>query len=247
MISALTRNLGHRISACEWLIGQASAGALSDVLFLQEVLPNRIDRLNETYEVFLRPTVPELPRGRHSVLAFRKSLDLDVVEDLETFGALGTYASCARTALGGREVVLASIHASPSQLLPEDPRCADVATRSCEAAPWWADVLVAHMSAHVGPPLVIAGDFNEARAWDARNPRHRCSAEFFSEIDRAGFTDVTFRDWHGSERPTRRDPDYQLDHVIASRAIAGQVRADDVELVHDGLSDHASVTFSLAE
>jgi hypothetical protein len=46
-----------------------------------------------------------------------------------------------------------------------------------------------------------------------------------------------------------RDPDHPLDHVIASKAIESQVKvkADEVELVHDGLSDHASVTFSLAE
>lgn len=58
--------------------------------------------------------------------------------------------------------------------------------------------------------------------------------------------DITFRDWHNEERPRRRNPDYQLDHVFASETIEGLIKADDVELVHDDLSDQASITFRLA-
>lgn len=119
-------------------------------------------------------------------------------------------------------------------------------TRSCELAPWWADVLLAETSTHAGDPLLIAGDLNEARAWDASNPGHTCSADFFDAVEEAGLTDVTFRDWRNQERPTRRDPDYQLDRVFASDVIANQIEVDDVELIHDGLSDHAAINLKIA-
>jgi endonuclease/exonuclease/phosphatase family metal-dependent hydrolase len=245
MLSALTRNLGHRISAMEWLTQEAALGALPDVLFLQEALPNLLDPVRATYGVFLRPEASESPHGRRSAIAFRRDLGLDAAEDLETFRVLGTYASCARVQLDGRSVILASIHTSPSQLDEEHAIRAHAGTRSCELAPWWADALIAEMSSRMSAPLVIAGDFNEARAWDASNRGHTCSTEFFKAIQEAGFIDITFRDWHNEERPTRRGPDYQLDHVFASGVIEGLVEADDVELVHDDLSDHAAITFTL--
>lgn len=96
---------------------------------------------------------------------------------------------------------------------------------------------------HGGGPLLIAGDLNEARAWDARHPGHTCSAAFFDAIEKAGLTDVTFRDWGNIERPTRCSPDYQLDRVFASNPITHAVEVDDVELIHDGLSDHAAINF----
>jgi hypothetical protein len=48
-----------------------------------------------------------------------------------------------------------------------------------------------------------------------------------------------------TELARRENPYYQLDRIFASKAIAGRVCADDVDLVHDGASDHAAVTFSL--
>lgn len=117
--------------------------------------------------------------------------------------------------------------------------------RRCELAPWWADVLLPDATSHSGAPLLIAGDLNEARAWDASHPGHTCSADFFDGIKEAGLTDVTFRDWRTRERPTRRDPDYQLDRVFASGVIADLIEVDDVELIHDGLSDHAAISFKI--
>jgi endonuclease/exonuclease/phosphatase family metal-dependent hydrolase len=229
----------------EWLTQRAADEALPDVLFLQEVIPSRLGPLTARYDVLLRPVASEALHGRHSVIAFRRDLGMEAAEDLETFRVLGTYASCARVQMDDRSVILASVHLSPSLLDEGHPMRAQAARRSCEPAPWWADALIAQLPPPAGTPLIVAGDFNEARAWDANNRGHTCSAEFFDAIQVAGFTDITFRDWNDEERATRRNPDYQLDHVIASAAIDGLVEADDVELVHDDMSDHAAIAFRL--
>jgi endonuclease/exonuclease/phosphatase family metal-dependent hydrolase len=91
---------------------------------------------------------------------------------------------------------------------------------------------------------LIAGDLNEARAWDSDHRGHSCSAAFFDAVTAAKFTDITWRDW-GLERPTRLNPSYQLDHVIAAPSVALQVDADDVELVNDDASDHAAILFTI--
>ena len=56
---------------------------------------------------------------------------------------------------------------------------------------------------------------------------------------------VTFRDWRNDERPTRRDPDCQLDRVFASDVIADQIELDDVELIYSGVTDHAAIDFKI--
>ncbi len=195
---------------------------------------------------FARSSLAALPSGRTSVVALGRSLGFAEAEDSETFRALGTYAACVTVALGGRSITLASIHTSPSQLGEGTVLRTGATTRSCEVAPWWADALTGELLQHKDRSLLIAGDLNEARAWDMGHRGHTCSAEFFDAIRRAGITDITFRDWNNEERPTRRNPDYQLDHVLASDAIAELVDVQDVQLIHDDFSDHAAITFHIA-
>lgn len=61
-----------------------------------------------------------------------------------------------------------------------------------------------------GEDAIVAGDLNQAWGYDAEHPGHVCGAEFFAALERAGYVDVTDRDWGGVERPTRLNPDYQL-------------------------------------
>jgi endonuclease/exonuclease/phosphatase family metal-dependent hydrolase len=245
MLTAITRNLGHRVTAMEWLAHEAEAGTLPDVLFLQEVLPTRLGHLELSYDLHFTPASPGLPSARTSMLGFRRSLGLAVTDNLDVFAPLGTYAVCANVELANRSVIFASVHTSPSHAEEANLIGTSATPRRCELAPWWADVLIAKTSSHEGAPLLIAGDLNEARAWDASHPGHTCSADFFDAIKEAGLTDVTFRDWRNEERPTRRHPDYQLDRVFASDVIADQIKVADVELIHDGLSDHAAINFQI--
>jgi endonuclease/exonuclease/phosphatase family metal-dependent hydrolase len=136
-------------------------------------------------------------------------------------------------------------HTSPS-VVAEGKRRADLGTRSCERHPWWTDAFLADLRlvmVGVDTSVLIAGDLNQARAYDAASG-HRCGGEFLDAVADLGFVDVTVRDW-GGERATRRSPDYHLDRVFASRQLADQMRVDDIELVDDNVSDHAPVWFSL--
>lgn len=172
--------------------------------------------------------------------------ELDSPDD-RPFGVLGTYAAVARLKYEGRETWLASVHTSPSRVSAEKRR-EDFKTRSCEAGPWWSDAFLAELQLFAGKGVtdaVIAGDFNQALAYDERNG-HTCSREFFGGVASTGYVDVTSRDWRGIERPTRHSPAYQLDRVFASASLAGRVTVDGADLVHDGLSDHAAVRFSVA-
>lgn len=114
--SVLERNLGHRVSAMEWLAHEAEAGTLPDVLFLQEVLPNRLGRLEAIYDLHLAPASPGLPSARTSMLGFRRNLGLVVTDNREVFAALGTYAVCANIELANGSVIFASVHTSPSHV-----------------------------------------------------------------------------------------------------------------------------------
>src|SRR5690242_4615364 len=99
MLTALTRNLGHRVTAMEWLAREAGAGTLPDVLFLQEVLPTRLGSLRAAYDLRITPASPRLPSARTSLLAFRKGLDLVVTGSSKFLAPLGTYAVCANVEL----------------------------------------------------------------------------------------------------------------------------------------------------
>ena len=132
--SVLERNLGHRVSAMEWLAHEAEAGTLPDVLFLQEVLPNRLGRLEAIYDLHLAPASPGLPSARTSMLGFRRNLGLVVTDNREVFAALGTYAVCANIELANGSSSLQAC--TPAQVMWKRPtqsarwQAAEVRTRS---------------------------------------------------------------------------------------------------------------------
>jgi endonuclease/exonuclease/phosphatase family metal-dependent hydrolase len=216
---------------------------MPDLLFLQEAIEWRLDDLQDAYQVVRRAPETGKPRGRTSALLIRKGLGLVVDADPDILSHLGTYAAAAEIATSRGSITCVSVHASPSQVAVGEAPEALRQTRSCEVTPWWADVFIQDLLASPRDRLVIAGDLNEARRWDNEHGGHVCSAEFFASVAELGLVDITWRDWNKRERHTRRDPDYQLDHVFASTAIASDVEADAIEVVHDDASDHAAITF----
>lgn len=134
MLTALTRNLGHRVKAMEWLAREAEAGALPDVLFLQEVLPTRLARLEPMYALRVTPESSGLPSARTSMLGFRRDLSLVLTDNDEVLGCLGTYAGCVDVEVGDRAVTFASVHASPSQVEAANTPGTSAVPRECELA-----------------------------------------------------------------------------------------------------------------
>ncbi len=139
------------------------------------------------------------------------------------FAALGTYVAPVKLLLNNGSVWLVSVHASPSPV-PSDKRRTDFGVRQCEREPWWADASLAELKSFVREDrgdAIIAGDLNQARAYDAAM-NHTCGGELLDGIAATGFVDVTSRDWNLIERPTRRNPDYQLDRVFVPQpSLAG--------------------------
>ena len=91
--------------------------------------------------------------------------------------------------------------------------------------------------------IVIAGDFNQSRAYDAAIG-HVCGGEFLDAMQDMGLVDVTARDWGNPERPTRGN--YLLDRVFVSADIATGCAVESAELQQDDASDHAAVWFKVS-
>jgi hypothetical protein len=250
VLNALTRNLGRRTAGVAWLRDELGGEDAPDIVFAQEVLPGLLTSPPSGYHVIPGLDEPNAAVGCTSALLVRSGLSVDVAspDRRRPFGALGTYAATARLRCGDEWVWLVSVHASPSTV-PQEKRRPDFETRTCEVQPWWADAFLAELRSFAGRDLggaIIAGDLNEARGFDHVNHSHVCGGEFFDGVGRSGFVDATSRDWDQVERPTRLNPDYQLDRVLVSKPLADSVVLDQAELVHDAASDHAAVRFRLS-
>lgn len=243
MLTALTRNLGYRTAAEAWLRAHLEEYEAPDIVYAQEVLPSLLATPPPGYQLIVGREEPASAVGRTSILLVRDGVRLEEgPSGRRPFGALGTYAASARLLHSGGSVWLASIHASPSPVPPAKRR-PDFQVRTCEAEPWWADAFLAELKSFVGE-AIIAGDLNQARAYD-KAMNHVCGGELLDGVAATGFVDVTSRDWDHMERPTRHNPDYQLDRVCVSESLADRVAVDKSELQHDGVSDHAGVRFML--
>jgi hypothetical protein len=241
---AVTRNLACRSSADRWVRQILAAPDTPDLAFLQEVPAALLAAPPAGYQAVSGRERPSSAVGRTSLLLVRDGVgELGEPTDI-TFEAMGTYVATAVLRRGDTRTLVVSAHTSPA-VVAEDKRRPDFGTRSCERGPWWTDAFLADLRlvmAAVDTPVLIAGDFNQARAYDAAHG-HRCGGEFLDAVADLGLVDVTVRDW-GGERATRRSPDYHLDRVFASRQLAEEIRVDDIELVDDSVSDHAAVWFS---
>jgi endonuclease/exonuclease/phosphatase family metal-dependent hydrolase len=69
---------------------------------------------------------------------------------------------------------------------------------------------------------------------------------FFDALPGLGLHDATRQAWPRRERPTRKAPDYQLDHVLVSKGWATRVAVANEKPAFDTFSDHAPVRFTVA-
>lgn len=245
---AVTRNLNRRPAGTEWVHGLATGPDAPDILFLQETPAALLDHPPAGYRLVRGREEPGSAVGVVSSLLVTEHIgELRGDSGPRPFAALGTYAAAALLRHRGDDLWVVSVHASPSRISSEKLR-ADFPTRSCEPEPWWSDAFIAELRLFAArqQPAVIAGDLNQTEAWDRDHPGHVCGREFFEWTRDAGFIDVTRRDW-GQDRPTRHNPDYQLDRVLASVAVASLLKARDTELVHDDASDHAAIWFDIGD
>jgi len=208
------------------------------------------------------------PRWRiRSALITRHDLDVTQVtqSNCASLEYHGSYLAVARwnNAQCGA-VILASVHASPNHAEPARYGWAGdlPAARAGNDSRWtgnrlWdSDMVLGTLGSltkdRMAPGGVLAaGDFNEARRsdFDAQGARlGTWGQEYFAEVDRIGFTDVTFEALQ-DEIPTRDG--LQLDHVFVHGAVASLIDrrwepvtdewwAGPGDLV---LSDHAPVWF----
>lgn len=249
MLTAVTRNLGNRTAGRRWLDECLYGERRPDVLFLQEVNQSILHLDIDGYVIVAGRETELGAVGCTSALIINQELAPDPGGQeiaANPLPALGTYAASALVRAES-DVWLISAHTSPSRVPPAKMRT-DFCVRSCEHDVWWSDAFVADLKAFVTadqPDLLIAGDLNQALAYDRDHPPHRCSSEFLHALRDTGLVDITLRDWLGVERPTRRNPDYHLDRVLASGDMPPRVRVDPEGPVFDHVSDHAAVWFSL--
>ena len=159
----------------------------------------------------------------------------------------GSYVAVARSEPGAADACFfASVHASPTPLnegwLERWDACGLLRPEPRTGGYLWDSDLVLEsmrsLAAHT--PLIIAGDWNEARGWDVDHGGV-WGAQFFERVALAGFVDCAHREW-GVEKPTHGT--YQLDHVFASKNVASQINVD--PQLGEMIADHASISFEIS-
>jgi endonuclease/exonuclease/phosphatase family metal-dependent hydrolase len=261
VLRAVTYNLGcagphvaARVKAADEWAAAARADRF-DLVFVQE-LPSQswLDAWEPTHHV-IAPN--EHGWKTRSALLVSRSLACKPIE-FPTSSYHDSYVAAATVVLpDGREETCASVHASPSRVTSEWQAMWEktgVVLPSARAAEdlWDADLLLASIIDLVpGRSLLIAGDWNEARAWDKAHPGSTAGDQFFALVDAAGLVDCTWNEW-GEERatcaPERAAEAMQLDHIFATRDIASTLRSTvvDVESSDVSTSDHRAISFSVA-
>jgi len=158
----------------------------------------------------------------------------------------GSYVAVAKVKSGADDACLfASVHASPTALKAESlvrwDECGLLRPEPRTGGYLWhSDLVLASMrSIAMQGPLIVAGDWNEARNWDCDHAGS-AGAEFFKGVEAAGFVDCAFREWK-AEKPTHGT--YQLDHVFASKNVADQVEVHSAP--GEKISDHAPIAFEV--
>ena len=169
----------------------------------------------------------------------------------------GSYVAAAAVELPGvGAVVLMSVHASPNRVSEEWE------TTWRKHGPWpvagrpscglWDSDLVlrsVEIVAASGVPVVAAGDWNEARAWDLDHAG-TAGEEFFAKVRDAGLTDCCCPADRGVEGAGDGWPTHGklcIDHVVATVTVAPHV-AVRTPLTPQvaGPSDHRPVEFTIA-
>lgn len=256
-IEVLTANLAcggfaskaHADSVQEWLADPALQAY--GLLFLQEC-PD-LNALRDQHYTVVETSPPEAPTFKcRSAVVARPGTEMKLTPlALENAAYHGSYLAGA-VVEGILDVPIAavSVHASPTRLTDEsfDKWAGPSPTPRAGGGPdagrlFHADLVLATLrSLAASQPVLLCGDWNEARAWDDHNPG-TWGKEFFELVVEAGLRDVLFERW-GEERPTRGK--YQIDHVFASPAVVDLVTAAELAPELRGASDHTPVRFSIS-
>jgi endonuclease/exonuclease/phosphatase family metal-dependent hydrolase len=183
--------------------------------------------------------------------------------EVPTLAYHGSYVACARWPVGGEDVLVMSVHASPTksaglELWPGEvlePQARPAGQRADGRMDVYdSDALLATLRHQaLRGNLLAAGDLNEALRWDDTHEGH-WGRDYFRGVTDAGLVSVLHALAGGVETPSHRDRHgsrYQLDHVIATPRIAkwvtspkqdpGWAAASD----HADWSDHAPIWFEL--
>jgi hypothetical protein len=191
----------------------------------------------------------------------------------------GEYVAAARL-IGwgpdGADLSVLSVHASPNpttaEYLSHYPGADTILRRDGGDDPrhhgqlFDADVVLETV-ARYAPAVLACGDLNEARGWDdlPEHAGHTWGADYFGarnddgqlaggSVQARNLFDVPLSA-DGSEVITRRQqghPSLQLDHILTSPQLAGQIRGVEVDPNWNsntetaaGLADHAPIRFTL--
>lgn len=215
----------------------------------------------------------EGPRYRvRSVLLWRGGTLEDLGPlDLPTADYHGSYVAGRLLGVPGleREVAVMSVHASPSPVSEEDkavwitasgsrglPVARDAQSGTDRGTLWDSDMVVASCRLLAETyDVLAAGDLNECLAWDDTHSGE-WGARFHERVTAGGALELPFHRIWGGERRTyfaRGRAPYQLDHALATPAVARLVRSAEVDdswtedaVERGDLSDHAPIRFSLA-
>jgi hypothetical protein len=254
-LKAVTFNLGgagprsgeYRSAAFAW---SAVARGHYDIVFAQEIHDDEWldDWRDDQYKV-IEGAGPRY-KARSAVLV-ANSLELCSPVELLTAEYHGSYVAVASIVVGlDAPVVLASIHASPNEVKDEwlgrwPRREVPVPFARARFRLWDADMVLESMRVllRTNAHLVVAGDWNEARLWDATHSGE-AGKQFFDRVAESGLVDCAHSEW-GKEFATHDH--YQLDHVFATSSIAPLIR--NLHVVDDvgrrGGSDHKPIEFEI--
>lgn len=214
--------------ADEW--AKAAAKQRYDVVFAQEVPNDEWLGIWEEQGYRVVPCEGTSYRTRSALIVCSTIDAADADWGLPTSGYHGSYVAAARLHHpSGRPVVLMSVHASPN---PVSEDWESLWRNTGHSLPpeyrgrlWDSDLvvesvrLVAESAGDV--PVIAAGDWNEARAWDERHPEDDGSgAKFFKQLGVRGLIDACCPNGadadptHGSDGRALR-----LDHIVTTKNI----------------------------
>lgn len=196
-----------------------------DVALLQEVMlaELRAHAIADGATVVAVPSTPGATWGSAVVVRGTAARPMEIA-------SFGSYLAAVELDIGARRVAFVSVHV-----------CPDRKQRS------YLETLLATLDAREpSTSLVIAGDFNAARAWDAFYRRNDYGW-FFDAMPARGPRDVRFA-LHGNEVQSFWGSRYQLDHAFVSEDIADGVDSCDVidNVTVRELSDHGPMLLELA-
>lgn len=230
--------------AADWLKNNRTR---FDVVFAQEIPGDDWLDAWPSYRIF-QTTDPQY-RARSAVLVRKETVDATDYP-LGTAEYHGSYVGSAlvnHPTIG--ELVLMSVHASPSRVSEEWAttwhRVGGELPESYRGELWDSDLVVESIGRVADVQKVIAaGDLNEARNWDLTHPGDS-GAAFFGRLAERGLVDTCCED--GSDAAaTHGDPDHgglRLDHVMTSRLLSDRVVVTGVG--SEAPADHRPVEFTI--